>query len=91
MKKKLRKYTQYCERQEHMFNSLKTTYKAICHNCRKVFNFVAYDSEKICSECGSNDIIHIGPIARLPRKNASKQRWDEFWKHCGKTCAGACR
>ena len=89
MKHKPRSGIQYCERMQ----STKADYHGICFNCRKIHSNIPCtgDSEITCS-CGSNDIRWIGPIARIPRKNASKAKWDEFWKHCGKGhVSGICR
>ena len=95
--KKLRKGEPYCERHETLINHAipsnvdvefsKCVDKSICYECRTIYNWKA---EK-CSACGSEDVLRIGPIARIPRKNASKKKWEEFWNHCGKSCAGGCR
>lgn len=84
----------YCERKE----TTKASNKVICYECRKTYIWPDFFSFRYSAElpkrecdCGSSNIIWIGPIARLPKKDASKIRWDEFWKHCGKRCAGACR
>jgi len=79
---KLRKGNPYCER--HLYSS--TSNNSICFDCRKIYNKKV---EKCV--CGSTDIIHIGPIARLPRKNAHKKKWEKFWRYCDKSCAGGCR
>ena len=91
-KNKPRRGEVYCERHE----TTRASYKVICYECRKIYvwsDFYVFKSsgeERKC-EYGSDDLRWIGPIARLPRKNAHKKKWDEFWKHCGKNCAGACR
>ncbi len=91
-KNKPRKGEVYCERTE----TTRASYKVICYECHKIYVWPDYFVLKrsgvvrMC-KCGSDDVRWIGPIARLPKKNASKKKWDEFWKHCGKSCAGACR
>jgi len=76
---------EYCERHR----SSPTDKKAICFECRKIWNdsWVRINDKKRTCTCGSTNIIRIGPIARLPRKNASKGKWDEFWNHCGTSCS----
>lgn len=91
-KDKHRKGSQYCERHE----TTRASYRVICFKCRKIYVWPDFFSLKASGEiqkcgCGSTDIRWIGPIARLPRKRANKKKWEEFWEHCGKICAGACR
>ena len=91
-REKSRKGEVYCERHE----TTRASYKVICYECRKIYVWPNYFSLKYSGEmrkceCGSEDVRWIGPIARLPRKNAHKKKWQEFWKHCGKNCAGGCR
>lgn len=89
---KLRKGDPYCER----YQTTRASYKVICYECHEIYVWPDYfalsnSSEMRKCKCGSTNVRWIGPIARLPRKNANKKKWDEFWKHCGKNCAGACR
>lgn len=77
----------YCERAH---NSNRNN-GSICKECH--YRLVADRwSEEIfeCPKC-KGEWVKIGPIARIPRKNASKKKWETFFSHCGKNCAGACR
>ena len=91
-REKRRKGEMYCERHE----TTRASYRVICFKCRRTYIWPDYfimiqsGNMRKC-ECGSTDIQWIGPIARLPHKNASKKKWKEFWEHCGKNCAGRCR
>lgn len=37
------------------------------------------EREHNCPKCNSNDWYWVPPIARVPRKNASKLIWKNFW------------
>lgn len=37
------------------------------------------ERENNCPKCNSNDWYWLPPIARVPRKNASKSIWRKFW------------
>lgn len=80
---KPRQGTMYCERAK----SSKTSGRSICADCHEIYKV----PEDKCRVCGSDNVKRIGPIARLPRKNAHKKKWEEFFNHCGKTCAKGCR
>lgn len=89
---KPRKGWPYCERHHELgYSALRTENKMICRKCRHILPHGLKFDQTNCPECGSSDVRKIGPIARLPRKNAAKAKWDEFWKHCGRRCARGCR
>ena len=89
---KSRKGWSYCERRHELgVGFVKTELKEICYECHHILPHGKAQDQTECPNCGGTNIMKIGPIARLPRKNASKHKWDEFWKHCGQRCAGACR
>lgn len=84
---KPRKGEVYCERSR----GSNRNNGSICKNCHYIV--VTYRWTERISECPKckSEMVWIGPIARIPRKNASKKKWEEFFDHCGKNCAGACR
>ena len=48
-----------------------------CIDCRYV------GDQTVCPECGMTTELE-GPVARPPKKNAHKSKWDEYAKHLGK-------
>jgi len=54
----------------------------ICFECHTVKRTQCSINDKetlICPKCGSDDMRWVGPIARVPRKNASKKKWKDFF------------
>ena len=49
----------------------------VCIDCRYVGH------QRHCPTCNSKT-RELGPVARPPKKNAHKSKWEEFDKHVGK-------
>lgn len=86
---KPRKGVQYCERTSSVVSGIRDN-GIICVECHHRIYTPGLDYPETCPKC-KGEMRRIGTIARLPRKNASKKKWEDFFKHCGKMCAGCCR
>jgi len=75
----------YCTRNtEVYFMNTNIEEKYTCIECKHV------GGQLKCPKCG-DETVKVGPIARPPKKNASRTKWNEFNKHLGKYCAKGCR
>lgn len=87
LRKRPRKGESHCERPRTVDNGF------ICYDCHTVHRpkgtletHKDYDLNKElkCPQCGCGDLRWIGPIARMPKKDASKKKWQIFFdKYCG--------
>ena len=51
-----------------------------CHHSQKLSSDFSFKTTR-CSKCGSENIGYVSPIARVPRKTASKKVWENFINH----------
>lgn len=78
-KGKRRVGTQYCERGFEWGNP--GMLRPPLHVCEKC-HFTAKRRFNNCPTCHAQDsMIFCGDYARPPRKNASKKKWEEFFKY----------
>jgi len=65
----------WIDREEHMWN--KKTCRFFCKDC----NHSQKGDMAKCSSCGSENVVSLTSDARVPRKNASKKKWNNFIKN----------
>jgi len=87
LRRKPREGESYCESLGDIDNGY------ICYECHAVYRLKGsvktdknydLDKELKCSQCNCDDLRWVGPIARMPRKDANKKKWQIFFdEYCG--------